>query len=69
MTSQDKFTMVLKSMLVFFSLCLMSSQIISQERSWVDIAVHNFGAPINTMWEEGELSFAINKSLKNPLFQ
>jgi len=58
MTSQYKFTMVLKNMLVFFSLCLMSSQIISQEQSWVDIAVHNFGAPINTMWEEGELSFA-----------
>lgn len=26
--------------------------------SWVDLAVHNFGAPINTMWAEGELSFA-----------
>lgn len=28
------------------------------EGSWVDRAVHNFGAPINTMWAEGELSFA-----------
>ena len=27
-------------------------------QSWVDRAVHNFGAPINTMWAEGELSFA-----------
>jgi hypothetical protein len=27
-------------------------------QSWVDKAVHNFGAPINTMWAEGELSFA-----------
>lgn len=26
--------------------------------SWVDLAVHNFGGPINTMWAEGELSFA-----------
>ena len=31
----------------------------AQERSWVDLAVHNFGAPINTMWAEGELSFAL----------
>ena len=30
----------------------------SAEGSWVDQAVHNFGAPINTMWAEGELSFA-----------
>jgi len=28
------------------------------EQSWVDLAVHNFGAPINTMWAEGELTFA-----------
>jgi hypothetical protein len=28
------------------------------EESWADLAVHNFGAPINTMWDEGELSFA-----------
>jgi hypothetical protein len=28
------------------------------ESNWVDLAVHNFGAPINTMWAEGELSFA-----------
>ncbi|MGM0632345.1 MAG: TolB family protein [Pseudomonadota bacterium] len=26
--------------------------------SWVDQAVHNFGEPINTMWDEGELAFA-----------
>ena len=25
---------------------------------WTELAVHNFGAPINTMWAEGELSFA-----------
>ena len=30
----------------------------SAESPWVDRAVHNFGAPINTMWAEGELSFA-----------
>ena len=28
------------------------------EQNWVEMAVHNFGAPINTMWAEGELSFA-----------
>ena len=28
------------------------------EKNWVEMAVHNFGAPINTMWAEGELSFA-----------
>lgn len=28
------------------------------DNNWVDLAVHNFGAPINTMWAEGELSFA-----------
>ena len=26
--------------------------------SWVDLAVHNMGSPINTMWSEGELAFA-----------
>jgi len=26
--------------------------------SWVDLAAHNMGAPINTMWAEGELAFA-----------
>ena len=28
------------------------------EKSWVDLAVHNIGAPINTLWAEGELSFS-----------
>lgn len=27
-------------------------------QDWVELAVHNFGEPINTMWAEGELSFA-----------
>jgi hypothetical protein len=26
--------------------------------SWVELAAHNFGLPINTMWSEGELAFA-----------
>lgn len=26
--------------------------------SWVERAAHNFGGPINTKWDEGELSFA-----------
>lgn len=37
---------------------LTTSAAISAEKSWVDLAVHNFGAPINTLWAEGELSFA-----------
>ena len=31
--------------------------------SWVDLAVHNFGAPINTMWAEGELTFAADGTM------
>lgn len=27
-------------------------------QSWVQLAAHNFGAPINTAWSEGELAFA-----------
>jgi hypothetical protein len=30
----------------------------STESSWIELAVHNFGAPINTLWAEGELAFA-----------
>lgn len=30
----------------------------SSPQGWADLAVHNFGAPINTMWDEGEFSFA-----------
>ena len=58
MTSPDKFRKGPKKYLVLISMCLISSLITAQEQSWVDIAVHNFGAPINTMWAEGELSFA-----------
>ena len=58
MTSLDKFRKVPKKYLGLISLCLISPLITAQEQSWVDIAVHNFGAPINTMWAEGELSFA-----------
>jgi len=35
-----------------------SGSIEAAEQDWVDRAVHNFGAPINTLWDEGELSFA-----------
>ena len=58
MTYLDKFRKVPKKYLVLISLCLISPLITAQEQSWVDIAVHSFGAPINTMWAEGELSFA-----------
>ncbi len=37
---------------------LCAGQSSAQDQSWVDLAVHNFGEPINTMWAEGELSFA-----------
>ena len=43
---------------VAFVCCLQA-----QERSWVDLAVHNFGAPIITMWAEGELSFAADGTM------
>lgn len=32
-------------------------------QSWVERAVHNFGAPINTLWDEGELSFAADGTM------
>ncbi|MCB1671601.1 MAG: hypothetical protein KDI29_10790, partial [Pseudomonadales bacterium] len=35
----------------------------AQEHSWVDLAIHNFGEPINTMWAEGELSFAADGTM------
>jgi hypothetical protein len=35
-----------------------SQRTVSTQSSWVDLAVHNFGGPINTKWAEGELSFA-----------
>jgi hypothetical protein len=40
------------------SLSASSGSIEAAEQDWVDRAVHNFGAPINTLWDEGELSFA-----------
>ena len=33
------------------------------EQSWVELAVHNIGEPINTMWTEGELSFAADGTM------
>lgn len=33
------------------------------DADWVSLAVHNFGAPINTMWAEGELSFAADGTM------
>jgi len=35
----------------------------SDSPDWVNLAVHNFGAPINTMWAEGELSFAADGTM------
>ena len=40
-----------------------SSMGMAQGDSWVEKAVHNFGAPINTMWAEGELSFAADGTM------
>ena len=33
------------------------------QESWVERAVHNFGAPINTLWAEGELTFAADGTM------
>lgn len=40
-----------------------SGAVSAQDPGWVDKAVHNFGAPINTMWAEGELSFAADGTM------
>lgn len=39
------------------------SQPVLGAETWVDLAVNNFGAPINTMWAEGELSFAADGTM------
>ncbi len=36
---------------------------LAAETDWVSRAVHNFGAPINTLWAEGELSFAADGTM------
>jgi hypothetical protein len=41
----------------------LSSQVNAQQPNWVELAVHNFGAPVNTMWAEGELSFAADGTM------
>jgi len=43
--------------LIALAFCI-PSLVQAADESWVELAVHNFGAPINTMWAEGELSFA-----------
>ena len=48
----------MKNRLILFVLTLCSTNLFAAENSWLDQAVHNFGAPINTMWNEGELTFA-----------
>ena len=47
----------------FFISALVLNPAYAAESSWVDLAVHNFGAPINTMWAEGELSFAADGTM------
>ena len=37
---------------------LLPASLQAADVSWVELATHNFGAPINTLWAEGELSFA-----------
>lgn len=46
---------------MFFNASSLFAQ--SSEPNWVELAVHNFGAPINTMWAEGELSFAADGTM------
>jgi len=44
--------------LMLVALMTLGSGASAQQANWIELAVHNFGAPINTMWAEGELSFA-----------
>ncbi len=44
--------------LMLVALTTLGSSASAQQANWIELAVHNFGAPINTMWAEGELSFA-----------
>lgn len=48
---------------VVIACSLLASQSYAAEPNWVDLAVHNFGAPINTLWAEGELSFAADGTM------
>ena len=59
---KNRLQTLVKSLLVIagLSVSLNSS---AQDPEWVDLAVHNFGAPINTMWAEGELSFAADGTM------
>ena len=55
---------MIKSMLSALTLAAaLSCQVNAQQPNWVELAVHNFGAPVNTMWAEGELSFAADGTM------
>ena len=43
--------------------CLIAAAPAAAQQSWVERAVHNFGEPINTLWAEGELSFAADGTM------
>jgi len=49
---------VYRAAIALTGLLLVATNANAADDNWVDLAVHNFGAPINTMWAEGELSFA-----------
>ena len=51
------------TLLLVAILCPALSAAQSGGADWVDLAVHNFGAPINTLWAEGELSFAADGTM------
>ena len=57
-------TMIQKTLILMTGLLIgsISGQALAQD-SWVDLAVHNIGEPINTMWAEGELSFAADGTM------
>ena len=55
--------MTLRMLSAFALSVALVSQVNAQEPNWVELAVHNFGAPINTMWAEGELSFAADGTM------
>lgn len=62
-TNPETRTPRLTPVLACLALALAASTPAWSADSWVDLAVHNFGAPINTMWAEGELTFAADGTM------
>lgn len=59
----NKSIKIVSKCLPSFLLALGLNTALAADADWVSLAVHNFGAPINTMWAEGELSFAADGTM------